>query len=153
MSQAHHKTKIMKTTLLSLLIAISFALNAQDASRSTLKKINDNDLHFLAGNAISAGVGYSMHFLTDRPVLSCLAGFVTGTAVGIGKEFIYDRAMHRGTFSTGDMATTAWGALVGSLSLRIVIDIEKRHDKKHFLFRPANKAKEDNFKELYVYNN
>ncbi|MBN8694746.1 MAG: hypothetical protein J0L69_16240 [Bacteroidetes bacterium] len=143
------KQKAMKTTILTALLVISFAINAQETRKQAVK-ISDDQLHYLAGNGISAGVGYTMNFLTKKPVLSSLAGFVTGAAIGIGKEIIYDKAMNRGTYSTADMATTAWGSLVGALSLRVVIHIENKHHQSHFLFK-KNKANNDQIiKDLYA---
>lgn len=141
----------MKITLITYFLVIIPALNAQEAAKSNTNYFTDDNMHYLAGHGIAAGVGYSMHFFTNRPVLSCLAGFLTGTAIGVGKEYIYDKELNKGTFSVGDMATTAWGSLTGSLMLRVVIDVENRHNKKSFLFKQT--AKEDVFKELYAFNN
>lgn len=143
----------MKKLLFICLLAITFASNSQTSSRIINEKFNDKELHNLAGTGISAGVGYTMNFLTNRPVLSCLAGFLTGTAVGVGKEVIYDRAMSKGTFSYLDMADTAWGSLVGSFVIRIKLDIDKRKNRIPFLFKKeTNQTKSDIIKELYVYN-
>jgi hypothetical protein len=93
-----------------------------------------NTLHIYAGMAISAGVGAYVYSETKRPFLSSTIGFATGCLVGIGKEAIYDKMMKLGTCSNADAYKTFWGAAVGSICLRVGIDMKEKHDleKEYF---------------------
>ena len=100
----------MKPLILILLLTLS------------LRGQSDDTKHFYAGFGITCiSSSIANHYL-DNPTKSCLIGFGAGVLAGFGKEYIYDRAMNKGVFSYEDLATTVWGAAVGGIVIRCVID-------------------------------
>lgn len=91
--------------------------------------LTDKDKHFLAGNCITAATGYSMYWLTDRPVLGAFCGFLTGCAAGYAKE-LYDKK-----FNPHDLADTVWGSANGFVNLTVEINIERKKGKIPYLYR------------------
>jgi VanZ family protein len=106
-----------------LLILIPFALNAQF----------DKTQHFYAGFGIQQLVTSLLHAKTQRTWLSIGAGALAGAGAGIAKEYINDRAWHRGTFDVNDMYMTFWGTAVGCAVSRVTIDLIERHKDKRQL--------------------
>jgi len=101
----------MKTTILILLLTLS--LRGQD---------NGGTKHFYAGFGITCiSSSIANHYL-DNPTKSCLIGFGAGALAGFSKEYIWDKAMKKGVFSYEDLATTVWGAAVGGIVIRCIID-------------------------------
>lgn len=142
----------MKKHLLLLSLLANFALSSQNESRLNKINLTADDKHYLAGNFISSATGYSMYYLTNKPFLSCLAGFVTGATAGIVKEVVHDKMLKRGNYSVYDMTTTAWGSLAGAIVLRAEINIEQLHKKTHILFRNERvKNPIDLEKDLYTF--
>lgn len=92
------------------------------------KQLTDDQLHYLAGLNITNVVGTATYLKTQKPGLSMLIGFLAGAAAGIGKEYIWDRAMGKGHFEIGDMTTTIWGSMIGTITVRI--GIEELHLKR-----------------------
>ena len=86
-----------------------------------VKSQRDILYHQLAGTAISIGSGLITYKCTDRIGVSMLVGAVTGIAVGIAKEEIYDRKWKRGTPSDNDKLATGWGSCVGSIGFVMII--------------------------------
>lgn len=84
-------------------------------------QLKDDELHYLAGVNISSAVG-STYFVSKpyKPFKACLVGFVAGSLVGLGKE-LYDSRKGGSGFNKADLTTTMWGALVGSVTLRVGI--------------------------------
>ena len=48
-----------------------------------------------------------------------------GNAVGLGKEYVWDKSMNRGEFSKLDLVSDAWGCLLGGITLRCTIDYKE----------------------------
>ena len=97
-------------------------------------KINDKALHVYAGIAVSSSVGAFAYHKTKNPLASTLIGFAGGCLIGIGKEAIYDKMLKRGVCDNQDAYKTFWGSAIGSLCLRVGIDIKQKHDveKEYF---------------------
>ena len=102
-----------------ILLFVTFGMKAQ---------IDDKGKHYLAGVIISNWAGSSAYYFGAKPLKACLIGFTAGALTGLGKEYIYDKQMGRGTFSKPDLEMTVWGSLVGTFCLRIAID---RNQKKY----------------------
>lgn len=86
--------------------------------------IDDKALHVYAGIAISILSGFAIYyFSTCMPIVACFSGLGIGTLVGVAKEYLWDKAMKKGTFSTHDMLATFWGSCVGAVALRVIIDL------------------------------
>lgn len=86
-----------------------------------MKAQRDQNLHFLAGQVISTNVGAGYYLLKPHsPFKACLVGLAAGSLAGLGKE-LYDSRKGGTGFNKYDLATTIWGAAVGSLTLRIGI--------------------------------
>ena len=84
-------------------------------------QLKDDELHYLAGVNISSAVG-TAYFLVKpyKPFKACLVGFIAGSVAGLGKE-LYDIRNGGTGFNKADLTTTMWGALVGSVTLRVGI--------------------------------
>lgn len=128
-----------------ILFILLFKLNTQ--AQTTINLFNkpvtfsDDNLHYLAGYGISAGASYTMYFLTDKPGLSLAAGFLTATAAGIIKETIHDKYLKLGNPDILDATSTAWGGLVANITIIVTIDIERKNNKHHFLYKQKHKQK------------
>lgn len=77
-------------------------------------KIDSNTLHVWAGMVIAflfsmIFVQLHLHF-----GLASFLGLIIGVMVGLGKEFIWDKKLHKGTFNPNDYYATGWGSLVGA---------------------------------------
>ena len=107
----------MKTLLLILL---TIGMNAQ----------SDYEKHYIMSVNISSFVGSSTYYVTKRPLLSALTGLGTSFLVGMGKEFIYDGMMGKGTKSEIDLDADLRGSIVGSFfTFGISNTIDKKRDK------------------------
>lgn len=137
---------IYKKTFLCFYIcyaAFNFKANSQTPNQNTqapsgwqsLINLSDDNKHFLAGHLISSGAGYSMYFLTNKPALSAFCGALTGIAAGVIKEKIHDKYLGKGTPSTADGLTTGFASTNAAFSISITINIERKNNKLHFLFR------------------
>ena len=93
-------------------------------------QIPDDAKHFYAGFGISMGVGYVTYEATDRWLVSMGTGLGAGILAGVAKEYVWDKAMKRGTFSKNDMVVTSWGALVGSICLVVPMDTKEKKQSK-----------------------
>lgn len=122
----------MKKIILTLLIILSVRIQAQIKNQNIWNKIPDDAKHVYAGLAINAATGSLVYRLTEGRIgWSLLAGFTAGVGAGFAKEYIWDKAMKKGTFNKMDIADTAWGSLIGTVCLRVGIDVhEKRQDKE-----------------------
>lgn len=113
---------------------------------------NDKNLHYLAGLNISNFVGSSVFYKTKKPFLSCLSGFAAATIAGWGKELIYDKYFHKGTYDKFDAFDTMWGGLVGSLTLRVGINIYYEKPKERLLNVDKEKYSFNNYYLIYNKN-
>lgn len=95
-------------------------------------KMKDDTKHFYSGFVISVGCAEITNQLIDRPTISSIIGSLIGSSVGIFKEEIYDKRMHRGVYSKSDMAMTAWGSVCGGMVVRVHFDLQmKKQNKLH----------------------
>ena len=126
---------MFKKFILILLVAFSLNVNSQTL-RQSWQKLPDDVKHVYAGVLISSVTGAVMYRLTDANTgWSVFAGFATGVTAGIVKESVWDGIMHRGVVNNWDAADTAWGSLIGTVCLRVGIDIrEKRIDREYEAF-------------------
>ncbi len=110
----------MKTLLFVLFSLGAFA----QTDRSDVK-------HFYAGAGITFVSASIINHYTDKPTLSTWGGITIGCLAGLGKEYIYDRAMNKGVFSKDDYLMTFWGAACGGVVIRCTIDFRSRNSKPH----------------------
>lgn len=93
-------------------------------------KWTDYDTHFHVSGNISGYATSSYYYLTKKPVLSAFLGVLTGISIGMGKEYIYDKSMGRGTFSTYDIEANVKGAMTyGFFAFGTIGTIERRQQK------------------------
>ena len=92
----------MKTLILILL---SFTLSGQ-SDKSDVKHVYAS----LGLTVIGSEISY--HY-TKNVTKSLLMGSATALTIGLGKEFIYDRTLKKGTFSKMDIFFDVWGVLLG----------------------------------------
>lgn len=91
-------------------------------------KIDDKTLHVWAGIILSLGGGFLFYYFTPvMPIIACLVGLAFGTLVGVLKEVLWDKKLKKGTFSKLDIFSTFWGSLVGSVMLRVLIDVLEKN--------------------------
>lgn len=113
----------MKKLLLILIFIPLFFLN------QTGYKITDKDKHDQAGMLISGLAGSSCYYFTERPWLSCGAGFAAAITAGIGKE-LYDKYSKNGTPDIWDAVSTGFGGARMFIILRIGINENEKHRLK-----------------------
>lgn len=79
-----------------------------------MRKIDDNTLHVWAGMLIAFLFAMILVFLNVHFALASVLGLIAGVLIGLGKEFIWDKKLHKGTFNPNDYYATGWGSLVGA---------------------------------------
>jgi len=93
-----------------------------------MKIEKDKVLHVYAGMGITVLSGFAFYYFTTMmPIFACLIGLGIGSLVGAAKEYIWDRAMKKGTFNIEDMTATIWGSMVGAVVLRVIIDLIEKN--------------------------
>jgi hypothetical protein len=99
----------------------------------TLPAQNDGGLkHVYTSAAITMGAAYGVNKikpLRNRTFICSLIGASLATGVGLGKEYIYDRKLGRGTFSKMDIENNLRGVVLGMFSINIIFDIKKKNHK------------------------
>lgn|SRR5574343_523750 len=92
------------------------------------QKIDDKVLHVYAGILVAIVGGFSIYYFTTvMPIIACICGAFIGALSGILKEFFWDKYLKKGTFDKQDMFMTFWGSLVGSVALRVIIDLWEKY--------------------------
>lgn len=109
----------MKTTI--LLILISLNLSSQ---------IDDKTLHVYSGFAITMVTSEVLQGCNVKPWKAVLIGLGAGVLAGGGKEWIWDKAMHRGTPNVWDFTSTCWGSLIAVAIEIPIIDLKARRRDK-----------------------
>lgn len=95
-----------------------------------MKGQQDYAKHYMVSVNLSSFVGSSTYYVTKRPLLSALTGLGASFLVGMGKEFIYDGMMGKGTKSEIDLDADLRGAIVGGFfTFGISNTIDKKRDK------------------------
>lgn len=112
------KTKVQKYVHLIKLCTIICTMNAC----SVWQKIPDDTKHFAAGAAVTGITTTITYKLSGKKGLSLATGFVTGVAIGWGKEYIWDKQWNRGVCNVNDFYVTAWGSTVMIPSIFCVRD-------------------------------
>lgn len=90
------------------------------------QKFDDRAAHFYSGAGITFVSASIINHYTDKPTLSTWGGITIGCLAGLGKEYIYDKAMKKGVFSKDDYLMTFWGAACGGVVIRCTIDFRQR---------------------------
>jgi hypothetical protein len=116
----------MKKIIL-LLIIIPTILHAGNGPIK-FEKFDDKAWHVWAGTFITAGSGWWIYKKTNSTWKACLGGAIIGGGAGVFKEAIWDKQWGLGVCSNSDAYHTFWGSAVGSMALRITIDIKQKHD-------------------------
>ncbi len=109
-------------TLLIILSAFLFSF--------TIKAQPDKTKHFYAGFGIAIISGEICNQIIDRPAISSLVGTTLGCLAGIGKESIYDKAMHKGVCDNNDAYMTFWGSICGGMVIRVRFDLQEKRKEK-----------------------
>lgn len=138
----------MKKTIAIILISICHVAQAQQGAAQAaqpkaakpqpklivFEKPDDIAYHVWAGMAINWATGSIIYAKTKNTTAALIGGFVSAVAVGIIKEAVWDGAMKRGVCNNNDAYATFWGAAVGTVTLRIGIDVHERkqYDKEYF---------------------
>ncbi len=125
----------MKKIILLLMIT----LRVYSQHNLSIVKKDGGVLHVYSGVAISAFSGAKIYQKTGRPILSSAIGFFIGSLAGASKELVYDKAMHRGCYSKSDACLTIWGSAIGSLCLRIGIDMKQKKELEKENFQGLSK--------------
>ena len=89
-------------------------------------KIDDKALHVYACLVISVITGVLCYcYLNTGILVSITNGFVLAIVIGFAKEFIWDKALGKGTFNWWDIFYDFWGALIGALILGGILNTLK----------------------------
>jgi len=83
--------------------------------------MNDKDKHKLVGSLITFVTGGILFLITKNLYLSLLPGFLIGCLAGFVKEYLDKRK--GGKFDWWDIGATIFGAGVGFIILRVLIDV------------------------------
>ena len=118
----------MKTVIIFILsINICFGQSMFNFSKHP---VTDYDAHYVVSANISSFFAASAYYITKRPLISGLIGIGASFLVGMGKEYIYDGMMHKGTKSNLDLEADAKGSANGGLlSFAIIDTMDKRKQK------------------------
>jgi len=107
------------------LLLLCNAVNAQ----TLIQRIPDKVNHYTISCNISSFSSIALYKITDRPVLSCLAGVLVAGIVGYSKERFYDGMLGKGREDyKGDFAADIQGAVVGSFFAGMAIALKKHHE-------------------------
>ena len=93
-------------------------------------KWTDYDSHFHASGMITGYATSSMYYVTKKAGLSTFIGVLTGVTVGLLKEYVYDKAMNRGTFSGIDIEADIKGSLTYGFFSFASINTAENHKLK-----------------------
>lgn len=104
----------MKELIIILLLILSLSCKSQ--YRIGRFTIQDSDLHCSVGNIISFGTGVLIKKMwSEYNWKAILGSFIAGVSAANFKEYIYDKAWHKGVFSYEDIFYTYWGTIIGTL--------------------------------------
>ncbi len=99
---------------------LTFGMNAQ-------RKWTDYDTHVHVSGNLTSGISSLLYAKTERNLLSNLAASGIVSMIGLGKEYIYDGLMNKGTKSAIDMEANTKGIMIYFFfNITIVNNIEKR---------------------------
>ena len=93
-------------------------------------KWTDYDSHYHACGNITGFATSSMYYVTKKAGLSTFIGILTGISVGLLKEYVYDKAMNKGTFSGIDIEADVKGSLIYGLVSFASINTGENHKLK-----------------------
>ncbi|MEO6301758.1 MAG: hypothetical protein ABIP51_01170 [Bacteroidia bacterium] len=88
---------------------------------------DDKTKHFYVAMGASVSVGELLYKKTNLHGISSLVGILSGIAITIGKETIYDKKLGRGTPNLNDAIVGCFGSITGGMIHRISIDIRDKH--------------------------
>lgn len=114
--------------LLILLICFSLKGVSQINIPFLNLKISDYNEHYI-GSGIVTGLGTSsLYFLTEKNLVSSFGGASFGLGIGLGKEYIWDKAWKNGVFSLNDIDADIKGVMIANFVCIVSIDrMEKRN--------------------------
>lgn len=116
--------------LLITLICFNLRLSSQVNIPYLNLKISDYFEHYAVSGAIAGWSTSSLYFLTEKNLLSSFGGALFGIGVGLGKEYIWDKALKRGVFSINDIDADIRGVMAAHFVCVVSIDLmEKRNAK------------------------
>jgi len=99
-------------------------------------KWTDYDTHVHVSGNLTSGIASAFYYKTHRNILSCLAASGIVSGIGLGKEFIYDGYLKRGTKSAKDMDGNMRGIIIyGGFSFAITNGIEKKQLTDSLMFQ------------------
>ena len=108
----------MKQIIFILLILPFSLLSQQDYAK-----------HYMVSVNLSSFVGSSTYYVTKKPLISALAGLGASFLVGMGKEFIWDERMGKGTKSGLDLDADLRGSLTGAFFTFVITNtIDKKRN-------------------------
>jgi len=130
----------MKKFLLIFFIVLSLACKSQ--TKNLWQKIPDDAKHVYSGVIITMVTGDLVYkYSKGRTGLAVGVGFLSGVTAGVAKELIWDKWMGKGVPSKWDAFSTAWGAGIGTISLRVMIDVRERKQYDEYSIEKLGKKK------------
>jgi len=113
--------------LIFLFVILTFNCKSQSISKWWYK-IDGDTRHVYTGVAATTISGALTYKLTKgKTGWSVFTGFMTGVAAGVGEEFVWESMIKKKPLDTWSMVDMFWGAAIGSVCLRVGIDL---HEKK-----------------------
>lgn len=114
--------------LVFILVLFSGVLCAQ-VKINIIPEQRDFHEHYWASHLINGGVTSLVYYKTKKVGVSMLAGTLVSLAAGLGKEFIWDRAMGRGVYSTKDIEADIEGNVSANYVMGISFCIHFKNKK------------------------
>lgn len=115
---------------LLLLLLFNLKLSSQINIPALNIKISDYNEHYFASGAVAGWATSSLYFLTEKNILSSFGGALFGLGVGLGKEYIYDKAMKRGVFSLNDIDADIKGVMACNFVCIVSIDFMEKRNRR-----------------------
>lgn len=107
---------------LLILILITFSLNGQPLNSYP----KDYHYHVQGSILLQGCITSFVYWKTERNVFSNFMGVIGALSIGLAKEYVYDKAMKRGTFSALDIEADVRGCLYGGVINSININVMER---------------------------
>lgn len=111
-------------------ILLSLSLSAQ---------LPDDVKHVYSTMAVTVLSAEIMNQVIDNRTISLCSGMALGIGVGLAKEYVYDKAMGRGVFSSRDIMSDGWGVLLGGIviGVRFNLQIDKNKHGRNTNYRAS----------------
>jgi len=130
------KIMIKKLTIIILMIATSFSVNAQFQLEEDYSFKADKQLHALGGIAVSGTTFILVYNKTGDEALAKRAGIIAGVSAGTIKEMLDFTA--GGEPSVADLLYTSIFSVATSLTMQVIVKHRKKKKKERKTYSAIN---------------